>query len=63
MAVATDLTQYVGMWIAQEDRDDVIAAAPTLDDLVRKLLKMHYAQDSLPPIRRVPEDGTNSFLL
>jgi len=63
MPTAIDLRPYAGTWVAQDEHDEVIESAPTLDELEAKLLRAGFSEDKLPAIIRIPETGSDSLLL
>jgi uncharacterized protein DUF5678 len=63
MPTAIDLRPYAGQWIAEDAYGEVIAASDSLTELERKLVEKGYAEDKLPAIMRVPDDGSQSLLL
>ena len=63
MPTAIDLRPYLGQWIAENKYGEVIDSAPTMDELEQNLVSRHGCKpDALPPMRRIPEDGSSIFL-
>lgn len=65
MAVTTEeLERLSGQWLAEDKDGRVVAHARTLAELEQILMtEKGYKEGTLPAIRRVPEDGSTTFIL
>jgi hypothetical protein len=64
MAVATELDTLAGQWVAEGSDGGVIAHAKTLAELEHILVnEKRFKDNEFPAIRRIPEDGSTTFIL
>ncbi len=57
IAVPVDTRPYAGGYIAQDEKGDVIAAAPTAEGLENKLRDLGFTDENMPTFESVPEKG------
>lgn len=64
MPTAIDLRPYAGLWVAEDEHGNVIAADSSLSNLRIKLVKdFGFTAETLPATRRVPDSDSTIFVL